>query len=211
MKKVNHYFIIISIWLLATVAHAESAADLFLQKFQAIRTMEASFTQVIKTKTRQLSQASGKMAVFRPGRFRWETTKPMAQLVIANGTRFWVYDPDLEQVTVRRQTSAMQSSAVLFLSDHDLHLLESFDISVKNHGNFSDFDLRSKSSRADFKHVIFEFEGKILRGMELFDALGQRTVVRFEHIKINQPLAAQVFEFKPPKGVDIIEEGDERG
>jgi outer membrane lipoprotein carrier protein len=187
----------------------DAKAD-FQNKFHAIRTMQATFNQVIYVKTRATSKTSGKMALARPSKFRWETLKPVSQLVIADGSRLWIYDEDLEQVTVRRQSQTIQSSAGLFLSDNDSHLLESFDVTVKKIENFTYFDLRSKSNRADFKHVVFQFEDKLLRGMELFDALGQRTVVSFQKITMNQPVLSQSFKFTPPKGVDVIDEGDAR-
>jgi outer membrane lipoprotein carrier protein len=187
----------------------DARAD-FQSKFHAIQTMQATFNQVIYVKTHATSKTSGKMALVRPNKFRWETLKPASQLVIADGSRLWIYDEDLEQVTVRRQSQAIQSSAVLFLSDNDSHLLKSFDVSVKKIENVIYFDLHSKSNRSDFKHIVFQFEDKLLRGMELFDALGQRTVVSFQKIRMNQPVLSQSFQFTPPKGVDVIDEGDTR-
>jgi len=187
----------------------DAKAD-FQTQFHAIRSMQATFNQTIYVKAHATNKTSGKMALARPSRFRWETIKPISQLVIADGSRLWVYDEDLEQVTVKRQSQAVQTSVGLFLSDNDTHLLESFDVSVKKIEHVSYFDLRSKSARSDFKHVIFRFEDKQLRGMELFDALGQRTVVIFQNIIINQPILNQTFKFTPPKGVDVIDEGDSR-
>lgn len=201
------FFVLLS---LTSLVWAYDAKTDFQSKFHAIHTMQANFDQVIYAKARAMSKTSGKMALARPSRFRWETLKPIAQLVVADGSRLWVYDEDLEQVTVRSQSQALQSSAGLFLSDNDTHLLESFDVSVKKIENFTYFNLRSKSTRSDFKRVVFQFENELLRGMELFDALGQRTVVIFQKITINQPLLSKTFKFTPPKGVDVIDEGDSR-
>lgn len=200
-------FVLLSCFSVVCAADAKSD---FQQKFHAIRTMQATFIQAVEFKTRASTTSSGKMSLVRPGRFRWDTLKPIKQLVVADGSRLWIYDEDLEQVTVKKQASALQSAAGLFLSDNDDHLLQSFDVSTKKNGPITSFDLRSKSARADFKHVIFLFEDKTLRGMELFDALGQHTTVRFQNIKINTVLPNQTFKFVPPHGVDVIDEGDAR-
>ncbi len=192
-------------------AWSDGATDMFQKKLQAIRTMQATFSQVIHSNTREISRSSGEMALARPGRFRWQTLHPMPQLVLADGTRLWVYDVDLEQVTVKKQAHGMEAGAGLFLSDDEANWSKSFDISVKQTGHHSDFDLRSKSGQTDFKHVTFQFEGDVLSGMELFDPLGQHTTVHFKHIKTNLALPASVFQFTPPKGVDVVDEGGARG
>lgn len=207
--KYLQMFVFVLLSFMSSVWASDAKSD-FQQRFHAIRTMHATFNQSIEFKTRASSTSSGKMALARPGRFRWETLKPMTQLVVADGTRLWIYDEDLEQVTVRKQSGALQSAAGLFLSDNDDHLLQSFDVSVAKKGKMTHFDLHSKSTRADFKHVIFLFEDNMLRGMELFDALGQHTIVRFQNIKINAAVPAQMFKFTPPHGVDVIDEGDAR-
>jgi outer membrane lipoprotein carrier protein len=43
-----------------------------------------------------------------------------------------------------------------------------------------------------------------LEAMELADGFGQITIVRFTAIERNPKLAAALFQFTPPQGVDII-------
>lgn len=191
-------------------AWCEDATDAFQKKLQAIRTMQATFNQVMHTSTRDTAASSGTMALSRPGRFRWQTTQPMSQLILADGARLWVYDPDLEQVTVKKQAQGVDAGAGLFLSDDATSLSKSFEITLKKTGNQTDFDLRAKSNHADFKRVTFRFEGEILHGMELLDPLGQRTVVRFQRIQVNKALPVTLFQFTPPDGVDVVDEGDIR-
>ena len=206
MKKI----ILLAFFCWMSQAWSADATALFQKKLEAIRTMQATFSQVIYAQAHELSRASGQMALARPGRVRWQTIQPMAQLVIADGRRLWIYDTDLEQVTVKKQAQGVDTSAGLFLSDDATNLSQSFDISVKQQGDRSDFELRAKSSPAECKHVIIQLKGNVLCGMELFDPLGQRTTVYFQKIKTNQPVSPRVFQFTPPKGVDVIDEGDAR-
>ncbi len=68
------------------------------------------------------------MALQRPGKFRWEVVKPNAQLIIANGSRLWIYDPDLEQVIIRAFKHATGQTPALLLSDDNATLSKDFNV-----------------------------------------------------------------------------------
>ena len=88
---------------ISTSAFCQAPGDLLQTKLNDIRTMTATFKQTVKAKHRVVSRSSGTMALQRPGRFRWQTVQPMTQLMVADGQQIWVYDKDLEQVTVKKQ------------------------------------------------------------------------------------------------------------
>lgn len=175
-------------------------------KLNAIRTMTADFNQVVKAKNRQVSSSSGTMALERPGRFRWQTNDPMEQLIIADGQKMWVYDVDLEQVTVKKQSKGLGGTAALFLSGYDDNITNDFSVSQKTSGKVTTFDLKSKSSKENFQRIKMTFTKDLLTGLELYDQLGQITYVKLSGIKPNPKLAAKLFQFKPPKGVDIVQQ-----
>lgn len=177
-------------------------------KLNSIRTMHASFEQKVIAKKHQVSQSSGVMALLRPGRFRWETKEPMAQLIIADGKKLWVYDVELEQVTVKKQERGMEGAAALFLSEYNEKdaLSRDFKVTQSKQAEEESFDLHAKSKKANFQHVKLIFKQNILNGIELFDQLGQHTEVKLTNAKINSELALTLFKFIPPTGVDVIKQ-----
>ncbi|WP_133126906.1 outer membrane lipoprotein chaperone LolA [Legionella nagasakiensis] len=187
-------------------AFCGTASDNLQEKLNSIKTMSADFSQVVKAKKRKVSSSSGTMAMERPGRFRWQTKSPMPQLVVADGERLWVYDVDLEQVTVRKQEKGIGGTAALFLSGYNDTVARDFEVTAGKKGNMEYFDLHAKSNKANFQQVKLVFAGKTLNGIELFDQLGQHTKVRLSRIKTNQKLAANLFKFKIPKGVDVVKQ-----
>lgn len=191
-----------------TMAAAMDAKQAFQQEFQSIHTMEASFQQTIRTSSKVLSQSSGHMALLRPGKFRWETRKPMSQKVIADGQHVWVYDEVLEQVTVNRQQEVIQRSAGLFLSGDDD--LKAFKVQSHAQGKMMIYELYALNHQTDFKQLTFEFKDHQLQRLILWDTLGQQTDVHFKHIRTNTALASSLFHFVPPKGVDVIKGGETR-
>lgn len=185
---------------------SQTPEELVQSKLNAIRSMTANFKQVVKAKQREVSRSSGTMALERPGKFRWQTKDPMEQLVIADGKKMWVYDPDLEQVTVKKQEKGLGGTAALFLSGYDDSVSRDFNVAQKSEGNVLVFDLKSKSSKANFQRIKLMFAKDTLTGLELHDQLGQITSVKLIQIKSNPKLSAKLFQFKPPKGVDVVQQ-----
>ena len=194
------------LFLWGAPAFCETVNEALQVKLNAIRTMSAAFNQVVKANKRTVSHSSGTMALSRPGRFRWQTNKPMAQTVIADGHRLWVYDVDLEQVTVKKQNPGMGGTVGLFLSGYNDSLARDFEVVRASVDHHDVFDLRAKSSEANFKRVKLMFVGNALRGIVLFDQLGQQTDVQLSQVKTNPTLAPALFQFKAPKGVDVVKQ-----
>lgn len=202
MRKITALLIL----ALSGSAFSQTAGEVLQAKLNAIHSMTAHFSQIVKAKKREVSRSSGSMALERPGRFRWQTLEPMQQLVIADGKKMWVYDVDLEQVTVKKQEKGLGGTAALFLSGYDDTVTRDFDVTQTGEGKNSSFDLKSKSSKANFQRIKLMFTLDNLTGLELHDQLGQITVVKLEQIKANPQLAAKLFQFKPPKGVDVVKQ-----
>ena len=146
MKKILY----LALLLCAQTIFAATPSETLQTKLNALRTMSANFDQVVKAKRREISRSSGTMALARPGRFRWQTKQPMAQLVVADGTRLWIYDVDLEQVSVKKQENNIGGTAALFLSGYDDTVARDFDVTMNEKGNKALFDLNSKSKPSPF-------------------------------------------------------------
>ncbi|MCW8443904.1 outer membrane lipoprotein chaperone LolA [Fluoribacter gormanii] len=202
MKK-----ILIALLLSISTAGFSETPDVLLQtKLNSIRSMTAVFKQSVKAKHRVVSRSSGTMALQRPGRFRWQTLQPMAQLMVADGQKIWIYDKDLEQVTVKTQKKGLGGTAALFLSGYDDTVTRDFTVTQSNMGNEIVFDLKSKSPKANFQRIKLVFRQNSLTGLELYDQLGQVTTVQLSQIKLNPKLATGLFQFKTPKGVDVVQQ-----
>ena len=200
---------ILSIILAFMVIHsaiAETAAETLQHKLNLLHSMSANFSQVIRTKNRIVSRSSGSMALQRPGKFRWDTKTPMAQLVVADGRHIWVYDVDLEQVTVKKQVKGLGGTAALFLGGYTDTVIRDFTVSGSTQGNHERYDLHSKSAKDNFQRIKLDFTGDSLYSMDLFDQLGQHTMVQLSRAKVNPTFSAKLFSFKPPKGVDIVQQ-----
>lgn len=180
---------------------AQSSAQLLSEHLTSLKTFQADFLQLVKDKNGNvLQQSQGKMALKRPGLFRWETISPNQQLIIADGKNIWIDDKDLAQVTKQKQHSAHHTPGLL-LSEPVNQIMSQFTLLQEDNNVFK---LTPKGSREIFQSVTLIFQGQNLKSMMIQDSLGQLTTIQFSHSKINQDLPKNVFEFTPPKNADVI-------
>lgn len=202
----NKWTMLLPCLLLNVTAWALNPEEALQARLQAMQTFQADFKQEVKAKQKLISQSTGKMALARPGHFRWQTISPLQQVIVADGTNMWIYDVDLEQVTVKKQDKGVGKTAALFLSGYDDTVGPNFEVEEKVTGKLAHYFLKAKSNKESFQKVELMFDDKRLRQLRLFDQLGQVTNVTFHNIKDNPKLSASLFQFKPPKGVDVIKQ-----
>src|SRR3989338_877042 len=112
-------FIGLSIFMCASVAHA-GGIDKLKEFIAATQSAQADFTQVVLDQNgKRIQNASGIMQFQRPGKFRWTYQKPYEQIIVGDGEKFWLYDADLNQVTVRKLDAALGSSPAALVSGNN--------------------------------------------------------------------------------------------
>lgn len=198
--------VVLSASLLPLIAHAGAIEQLhdFLKN---TRTLKAEFAQsVIGKNGRKPQQSSGNVAISRPGKLRWEIVKPYPQLVVGDGEKIWIHDPELQQVTVRKAGQALGSSpAALLAGSNELEK----NFTLKEAGSAEGLEwveATPKAADSGFEKIRMGFAGADLKAMELQDSFGQTTLIRFSKIERNVALSASAFKFTPPAGTDVVGE-----
>lgn len=176
--------------------------DKFLTQTQ---TMSAAFTQTLKSNDgRVLQESTGHFYLQRPGRFRWDYDSPYAQQIVSDGEHVWVYDVDLEQVTVRKAQGGSNNTPMALI-ESKATLEQAFEIhDLGEADGLFLVELLSKSDDADFSRVVLGLDQTGLRTLKLFDQFEQTTVIQFTELKTNLALDSKLFEFVPPAGVDVF-------
>ena len=199
---------------IAMPPNAQASALEALREFvRSTRSGKTSFTQVVVAKSGKNSNpASGSFQFQRPGKFRWVYDKPYEQWIVGDGERLWIYDRDLNQVTVRKLDGALGQSPAAILAGND-DLERNFE--VKEAGLRDGLQWlvavpKSKDTSFEAVRIGFRIEGgaAVLAAMELQDSFGQTSVLLFGKMERNPAMPADVFRFTPPKGADVI--GDEK-
>ncbi|MFN3903751.1 outer membrane lipoprotein chaperone LolA [Rehaibacterium terrae] len=207
MTAILRLLAVAAVLLAPPVLAVDAAArlDAFTKGLQGL---DGRFVQRVFDANGQLSEeSSGRVALKAPRQFRWEYERPFPQLIVADGDHVWIFDPDLEQVTVRNQSHEEQGSPLAALIDPgELH--RQFDTADGGEQDgLAWLVLTPKNTEgAQFASARLGFDGDGLKRMSLQDSLGQRTEVVFEQWRRNPNFAAGHFRFVPPAGVDVIGE-----
>lgn len=175
--------------------------------YESTLSMKAGFHQVVTdAQGKKMQEVTGKMELKRPGKFRWDYQSPYAQEIVGDGTRVWLFDPELNQVTVRAMGKVLGSSpAALLAGSKDID--KSFDF---NNGASSDglewATATPKDKDSGFEKIELAFSKEVLKKMKLLDSFGHTTTIEFSGFERNPKLEDASFYFKPPSGADIVGE-----
>jgi outer membrane lipoprotein carrier protein len=188
-------------------AHAGAARDQLNAFSKGVKTMQSSFSQTVADKNGRIKDRnSGLVSLMAPRQFRWDIQKPYPQLIVADGNAIWVHDVELEQVNVRGQSFDESNSPLAVLLDLAMLDVEFKSSERKVSEGQQWLRLIAKAKNPDFKFADLGFANNQLSTMRITDNFDQQTEIKFSKWKRNAKLAPALFQFTPPKGVDVIGE-----
>ena len=189
----------------AITVRADDTAPL-IEYLNNLHSYSATFAQQRFDETGVLLEtAKGDCSIERPGRFRWNYREPYQQVIVSDSSKLWIYDEDLAQVTINTVSAGAPGTPAELLSAQ-------FDVAtrytVAHLGPLEGYDwyrLHPKDAKTQFQEVELGFADHEIKAMRLKDNLGQTTLLHFEAVKRNAPMAQTLFQFTPPAGVDVVE------
>lgn len=209
MKKSGFFFTLTGSLLIVSSSIAVSAPDAARQRlnkfFTSVSSLQGSFSQqVFSKKGKMIQSSSGSLSLSRPGKFRWIYKTPDPQIIVGNGKNLWIYDEDLEQVTIKPMSRAMSSAPIAILTRKQSPDKQ-FHVQTIAHGaaGLDWFKLTPRNQSKDFRFFEIGMDKNSVRQMIMHDQLGQRTSIQL-NTKINVPISGSTFYFKIPAGVDVI-------
>lgn len=176
----------------------------FFDKTQSLR---ADFRQtVVDSQGRKVQEVDGTMQLQRPGKFRWDYNKPYVQQIVGDGEKVWLFDPELNQVTVRTVDKAIGSSPAALLAGSK-EIEKGFTLKDEGRQDELEWVLAiPKDKETGFEKVYLGFQNNLLKEMEMRDNFGHITVIEFSNLQLNPKLPAKSFSFVPPAGADVVGE-----
>lgn len=193
----------------ASMAAQATATDDLREFVKGTRSGKVTFTQTVVNRNGKASApAAGTFQFVRPGKFRWVYEKPYEQWIVGDGEKLWIFDKDLNQVTVRKLGNSLgQSPAAILAGSDDLEK----NFTLKEAGTQDGMEWleatpKAKDTTFEVVRIGFKAEGggHSLAAMELHDSFGQTSVLKFGALERNPTLAPDTFRFTPPKGADVI-------
>jgi len=209
MKRLRLVFLIVCLAggvAVSAQAQTTGAARARLDAFaQNLHSLTGNFNQTLTDINGKTSKASaGTLALEAPRQFRWDTLTPYKQTIVADGSRVWLYDPELEQVTVRVQSTEEAHSPLTVLTDVK-HIDNNFKVTEQGERDgLVWLRLNSTGKDPQFDYADLGFDANGLARMTFKDQLGSTTDIRFSSWQRNAAVPPTTFNFVPPKGTDVI-------
>jgi outer membrane lipoprotein carrier protein len=205
MKKCLNGLMLLLFISLSPNLWAENGISQLETFLQDLKTLKADFRQTLQQPDYdQVYASNGVFYLKRPGQLRWEYQTPSEQLIVADGSRVWLHDIDLEQVSHRSQKAVLDGTPAQLLSGTG-PITEHFQVNelgVKRELTW--VELIPKSKEAQFSSVRLALKASRLERMEMLDNFGQVTRFFFDNLERNPELDDELFEFEPPPLIDLI-------
>ncbi len=197
-------FLWLLIALVATPVGADEAATRLRAALKNMDNLSADFKQTLRDEDQKIVQQSrGTLALQRPGKFAWTYIDPFEQRIVADGSELWIYDVELEQVTVKPMDSSLSSAPIMILMKQS-GIDEQFTISEVGQRKYLYWiELRPQAADLEYTHIYIGLEDGKVRAMELRDQFGQSTQIVFENLRVGVIHDPATFKFDPPAGVDV--------
>ncbi len=205
MKKIQSLLLILGFMAVSQLALAKNTAATELSHLLSqIKTYQADFKQTTFGNRENIALVTrGKMYLMHPGKFRWETSKPFKQVIIANGSTLWVYDIDLQQATKRQISTAKPTDPAALLTGNFNNLVRQYKITKLLHGWYQ---LQPRKKGGAFQLVRLQFHRGKLVAMMLDNRLGQTSQFLMTNVKVNRRLDPKLFIFTAPRGVTVLQQ-----
>ncbi len=194
--------------LVTSALAASEVEDRVNRSLSSLDNLKAEFKQTVLDDNKQVvQQSSGEVSISRPGKFTWIYRQPYEQRIVADGRELWVYDVDLDQVTVKPVADALGTAPIMVLMT-DERVEQQFDVAEIGQRKYLYWvELTPKQADMEFTTVYLGMEDDIIKAMELRDAFGQSTQIVFENLRTGMVFDPQTFRFVPPPGVDVFGAG----
>jgi len=188
-------------------------ADQLQMQLGQLQSWSTDFNQTVTDANGEVLQTvKGRLDLQKPLQFYWQTQNPFPQVIVSNGTKLWIYDQDLEQVVIKAMSADVAPLPAALLSgqmkDIEAHYKVTQKVAADKTPMRTIFTIETKTvdGAHDFSQIKVQFEDNLLTSLTLLDALEQSTVLQFSNQSLNKKFAKTRFDFKTPKGVDVIDE-----
>lgn len=201
MKRISRV-IFCGLLLVSGVVNAETAKQQLQSKLSALKSYSAVFAQtVVDAKGQVLQQATGKIRLLQPNKLFWEVDEPNENILVADGISLWHVDPFVEQVVAMDQLAAVSNNPIVLLAQPNSKAWDEYAITGNDSNN--KFTVTTSSESSQIEQLVFIFDGKTLKALDIVDRQQQTTQLIFDDIKQGAPISSAIFKFSLPDGYTL--------
>jgi outer membrane lipoprotein carrier protein len=182
-----------------------TATDELRSFVKTVKSGKSTFTQTVTSPNGKQKLSNGSFEFERPNRFRFIYQKPYAQTVVGDGTKVWIYDPDLNQASSRKLGDALANTPAALIVSNDIDKV--FTLADQPSKDGIEWVLATpRQAEGTVRALKVGFRNHALAQLEIDDSFGQKSMLVFSAFEPNAKLPADTFVFVPPKGADVAEQ-----
>lgn len=200
---------ILTVFLLSSLFCFAQAADKKLGKelqdyVNQLQTFEADFVQTRPDENSFNTQTKiGHFSLNRPGQLTWEYIGDEPQKIVVDGPNLWVYDMDLDQVTVRPIADVKGELPLSWLLYKEPIQKRFTIIESSNKNGTKWFNLAPKQATFFQSIDVAMKEGEMVE-VWVYQGMDNVIKVKFDNIESNQVIPLKNFQFNVPEGADLV-------
>jgi outer membrane lipoprotein carrier protein len=199
----------------AQAADAGTILDRAVEKFGHVSTLRAEFRQVVHDPMLGATDTSwGEFLQQRPGKFALRWRRPAGDLIVADGQVMWVYLPSSvpNQVVKTTLSGRPGESADLvaeFLDQPRQRFAVTYVRADSVGGRAADVLslVPRQQGTLPYRRVLIwvDREDTLVHRVEISEGSGAVRRISFDRMRVNVPLPASSFRFRPPAGARIVD------
>jgi outer membrane lipoprotein carrier protein len=198
---------------LALPATSAQATDALLKTVEArynhTQSLKLDFSETYAGIKRPVEHDSGVLYLRKPGRMRWEYNSPVGKVYISDGKEVVFYTPDDQRAekSKLKESEDMRAPLAFLLGKLDFKKeFKSFQTRTEGNDNWIVAEPKSENLAYSKVEFLATPEGEIRRVRVTGQDQSQLDLT-FTNEQLNAPVAASLFIFHPPPGVQVVEAG----
>ncbi len=176
-------------------------------RYNRLATMRSEFEQSMEYAGRRRIVETGTLYLRRPGKMRWDYTRPEGKIAIGDGDMFRIYNPYTNQVRqVKLDETADLRAPLAFLLGR-MRLKRQFrNLRIETIEGESALVAEGRTGREYFSRVEFAYDPHDfrLRRIAVYGRDDSITAFQFQRETLNPALELELFEFRSPAGAEIL-------
>ena len=179
-------------------------------KYAQSPTLTAEFTQInLIAALNQTKTSTGTLIFKRPGKVRWETTKPDPNLLVSDGKTYWYYTPpfdaDEHGQLIEKKSTEVQSRLANTLLSGSFSMAKDMVIKQESPSRFLLIPKKRASGTITQTELEVNVANKLIEKVTLTHKGGNRTEITLNNIELGKDFPDSTFTFTPPPNTDRVD------
>jgi len=191
----------------ATAQPLNKTIESIERRYNSLSGLQMQFEQSMEYSGQRRMVETGTLYLQRPGKMRWDYTKPAGKVAVSDGTIFRMYNPHSNQVRQVELEAMTDLRAPLSFLLGRMRLRRMFrNLRIEEAGGQPVLIGDGRNARDFYSRVEFDVDPAAysITGIRIVGRDESVNVYQFSDEQVNPALSESMFEFKAPEGAEVV-------